>query len=113
MTNTSTDAALQHIDLPAGAAGWVEILRKIKAKRAELDTLEARAREEIQAALGDTEEGRLNGKAVVRWSHTAAPKQFNKKAFVKDHPDLAKKYTTYGQPGRRFTLLDPAEDGAA
>ncbi|MFC5744792.1 hypothetical protein [Actinomadura rugatobispora] len=103
-----TDA---HIDLPGDLAGWVAILRQCRTKRAELDQVEAAAREKIQDALGDQTEGRIDGKPVVRWTHTAPARRLDKKALTADHPDLVEKYTVIGEPGRRFTLLDP-EDGA-
>lgn len=105
-----TTPLVNHVDLPAGLAGWIQVLRQVKAKRTELDKIEERAREEIQAALGETEEGRLNGQAVVRWTHTNGARRFDAKAFGKDHPTLYDQYVRQGQPGRRFTLLD-AEDG--
>lgn len=96
---------MTHVDLPADLSGWIEILRKVKAKRAELDLVEAQAREKIQAALGDEEEGRLGGRPVVRWTHTAPPKRFDGQRFRKEHPRLYDLYVVAGEPGRRFTLI--------
>ena len=106
-----TTPMIDHVDLPAGLAGWIEILRQVKAKRAELDKVEERAREEIQAVLGEREEGRLDGRPVVRWTHTNGARRFDSKAFGKDHPKLYEQYVRQGTPGRRFTLVAP-EDGA-
>jgi hypothetical protein len=100
-----------HVDLPSDLAGWIDILRQVKAKRAELDTVEAQAREKIQDALADAEEGRLDGRPVVRWTHTAAPRRFDKTRFQKEHPRLYDLYVTTGEPGRRFTLITPDTDG--
>lgn len=100
-----------HVDLTDDLAGWLEVLRQVKAKRAELDEVETAAREKIQAALGDTEEGRLDGRPVVRWAHTAPARRFDPKKFRAEHPRLYDLYVTVGQPSRRFTLIDPADGG--
>jgi hypothetical protein len=102
-----------HVDLPADLTGWIDILRQVRAKRAELDTVEAQAREKIQAALADAEEGHLDGRPVVRWTHTAAPKRFDKTRFQKEHPRLYDLYVTAGEPGRRFTLITEQADEQA
>jgi hypothetical protein len=101
-TAVSTD----HIDLPPDLAGWVEILRTVKAKRAALDDLEAAAKQKIQDALGDVEEARIAGQPVARWTHVTPARRFDSKRFAKEQPDVYEQYVTVGQPGRRFTLLD-------
>jgi hypothetical protein len=106
---TTTAAA---VDLKAaGVDGWFLVLKQVKARRAELDATEEQAKNHIKQALGEAVDGQINGEPVVRWLHTAAPRQFNQKAFAKDHPDLAEKYTTYGDPGRRFELVEPKKAG--
>lgn len=95
----------------AGVAGWVLVLEQIAATRAQLDEAEIAAREKIQAALGDAVDGVIDGRPVVRWLHTAAPKRFDKKTFTKDHPELVEKYTTFGPAGRRFELIKPKATG--
>lgn len=100
------------VDLKAaGVDGWFYVLQQVKARRAELDATEEQARNHIKEALGDAVDGQINGAPVVRWLYTAAPRRFNQKAFAEDHPDLAKKYTTYGEPGRRFELVEPKGSG--
>lgn len=105
----STLAEPVPVDLVAADVdGWYQILRKIRDERERLDLVEEQARAAIERALGDNVEGVIDGRPVVRYSHTAAPRRFNRKQFAKDHPNLLAEYTTYGQPGRRFELLDPA-----
>ena len=107
MTMTDENVTASAVDLKtAGVEGWLYVLRQAAERRAELDALEQQAQQHIKDALGDNVEGAIDGRPVVRWSRTAAPRQFNGARFRKDHPELAKKYTTYGQPGRRFTLLE-------
>lgn len=95
----------------AGVDGWYLILRKIREEKARLEIVEQQARDAIEKALGDAVDGVIDGRPVVRWHHTAAPRRFDKKALAKDHPDLIEKYTVVGKPGRRFELVDP-KDGA-
>jgi predicted phage-related endonuclease len=102
-----------HIDLPADLAGWIDVLHQVKAKREELDQVETAAREKIQAALGDTEEGHLDGRPVVRWTHTAPARRFDTKRFKTEHPRLHDLYVTAGEPGRRFTLVTPDDEQEA
>jgi hypothetical protein len=99
------------VDL-AAVQGWVFVLRQAKAKRAELDEVEKKAREHIEALMGDAVDGYLDGKQVIRWHHTAAPRRFDKAAFAKVHPTLAAEFTKVGQPGRRFELVEPKDDVA-
>ncbi|MCU1615024.1 MAG: hypothetical protein JWO98_2564 [Frankiales bacterium] len=96
------------VDLAAaGVAGWYLILDQVAKKREELDGIEAQAQEQIKAVLGDNVDGLIDGKPVLRWLHVAASKRFNRKQLAKDHPDIEKQYTTYGEPGRRFELVKP------
>jgi hypothetical protein len=96
------------VDLAAaGVSGWYEVLLDCRAKKAALDEVEKQARAHIEKALGDHVDGTIDGKPVIRWLHTAAPRTFDKKTFAKDHPDLLAHYTKFGAPGRRFELVDP------
>lgn len=99
------------VDLKAaGVDGWFFVLQQAEEQKALNEETIKNAREKIEAALGDSVDGTIDGRPVVRWHHTAAPRRFNKKALGKDHPDLIEKYTTVGQPGRRFELVKPKTD---
>jgi hypothetical protein len=96
------------VDLKAaGVDGWLYVLRQVAEQREQLDEVEEKAQAAIKEALGDNAEGAIDGEPVVRWTHTAAPRRFNRKQFAKDHPDLERQYIEVGEPGRRFELVKP------
>jgi predicted phage-related endonuclease len=82
----------------------VETLRWIKDRKAELKATEEAARDAIEQALGDSDEGELDGHVVIAW------KSFKRNAldqtFLRDtYPELyesAKRVTEV----RRFTLVE-------
>jgi hypothetical protein len=87
--------------------GWVDVLRTVRARRAELDEVEAKARAEIEAVLGAAETGTVDGKPVLTWKWGKPPRRFDQTRFKAEHPDLASAYTVLGEPVRRLTLMDP------
>lgn len=91
-------------------AGWLAVLDQVAKRREDLDAVEAKAREAIQARLGEATEGLLDGRPVIRWLHTKGARRFNAKRFRKDHPDLAEQYYEVGPPGRRFERVKPQEE---
>lgn len=86
----------------------LEILRFIKDKRAELKQLEETAREAIELALGDNDEGTLDGHVVVTWK-THKRKALNQKLLRDTYPDVYEncKDTT---EVRRFEVVDDVGD---
>lgn len=82
----------------------IEVLRWIKERKAELKELEEHTRSEIEAAMGQRENGTLDGVQVVRWSHFKTTR-LNQNALKKDHPELVANYLETSE-SRRFTLLD-------
>ena len=82
----------------------VETLRAVKDRKAELKAAEELARDAIEQALGDNDEGELDGHPVVTW------KYFKRKAldqtFLREtYPELyesCKKVTEV----RRFEVVD-------
>jgi len=82
----------------------VETLRAVKDRKTELKAAEELARDAIEQALGDNDEGELDGHPVVTW------KYFKRNAldqtFLREtYPELyesCKKVTE----GRRFELVD-------
>jgi hypothetical protein len=97
------------VDLDA-VRGWIDVLRAIKERRAALDELEAKARGHVEAALGDREVGTINGRPEVRWSYTKGRKSIDVTRLRKELPAVAAEYTTTGEPGRRFEVLEVGDD---
>lgn len=82
----------------------LEILRFIKDKRAELKQLEETARDAVEAALGDNDEGTLDGHVAVTWK-THKRKALNQKLLREAYPEIYEscKDTT---EVRRFEVVD-------
>lgn len=96
------------VDLAAaGVDGWLFILKQVEAKREELNGVEQQAKAAIQDALGEEVDGLIDGVPVVRWSHVAGSRKFNRKDFAKAYPQLDEQYTVVGSPGRRFEVIKP------
>lgn len=66
----------------------IAILRHVKAKRLELSELEANARAAVEEALGEDEEGTLDGVTVIRWSRQKRT-SLNQKLLKELHPEIA------------------------
>lgn len=76
---------------------------KLEALQEQVDALNAQIKavtEEIQTALGDTEEKDLGDRHIF-WKWRAGGTRFDSKAFAKDHPDLKEQYTVE-KPRTRF-----------
>lgn len=84
--------------------GPVEVLRYCKARKAELKTLEEAAREQVEAVMGDADEGLLDNEPAIRWP-TYKKRQLDQKALHEDHPELAESYTKFVEQ-RTFTIVD-------
>lgn len=86
----------------------LEILRFIKDKRAELKQLEETARETIELALGDNDEGTLDGHVVVTWK-THKRKALNQKLLRDTYPDIYENCKDVTEV-RRFEVVDDVGD---
>jgi hypothetical protein len=107
-------AKTKPVDLKAaGVDGWLYVLRQVAEQREQLDEVEQQAQQHIKDALGDNVDGAIDGEPVVRWSHTTAPRRFNRKQFATDHPELERQYVEVGEPGRRFELVKPKKASGA
>lgn len=83
----------------------VELLRYVKEKKAELKVIEENARAAIEAALGDHDEGSLDGEPVIRWrfhKRTALDQKLLKEVF----PDVFEECRRTTEV-RRFELVEP------
>lgn len=70
--------------------GQVEALRWCKARRAEIEEIEAAAKAAVQDALGDNDTGTIDGDTVVVWkSHkrTQLDQAYLKKTFPQVHSE--------------------------
>jgi len=81
----------------------VAILVHCKLKKAELKDLEERARAAVEDALGEDENGALDGEPVIRWGHSKR-RQLDQKALRDKEPEIAEEYTSLVET-RRFEVL--------
>ena len=82
----------------------VETLRWIKDRKAELKATEESARDAIEQALGDSDEGELDGHVVVTWK-SFKRNALDQKFLRETYPDLyesAKRVTEV----RRFEIVE-------
>ena len=101
-TDTNTPAA---IDLDATTAKWLEAYREAHNQAEHWQLLAQRAREHVEAALGDAEAGYIDGKPAVRWAIVNSSRIDTKKLEI-EHPDIAEQFRV-PVITRRFTLAKP------
>jgi predicted phage-related endonuclease len=70
----------------------VELLKWAKARKAEIADVEATARAAVEAALGDSEAGTVDGELAVTW-RTRKVRRLNQKALKEAHPDIVEEFT--------------------
>jgi len=95
----TTNGAVQLDELKAQYA----ILEYCRGKRAELDEMAENARAAIEAALGDNEEGTIDGRVAVRWKRFTR-RSLDIKALKDAEPDTYESYTKISET-RRFELV--------
>ena len=99
---------MTHADIDE-LAGWITLRRSLSAEISDLEEKRDAVDERIKAALGDAEEGRIGGVAVVRWTRTVSRRLDH--ALLKSRVAASLLDSCYTeQPGRRFTLLAPKEE---
>lgn len=84
-----------------------EAYKALKDARADLDEMEKRKAEledKIKFCFGDAEAISYGGQTLATWKAPKPSERFDGKAFAKDHPDLAKQYTSTTQGARRFLI---------
>lgn len=82
----------------------VETLRMLKDRKAELQAAEVVARDALEQALGDSDEGELDGHVVVTWKFIKR-NALDQKFLRETYPDLyesCKRVTEI----RRFEVVD-------
>ena len=85
----------------------VETLRWIKDRKAELKEAEEKARDALEQALGDTDEGSLDGHVVVTWKFIKR-NALDQKFLRETYPDLYESCKRVTEV-RRFEVLDTDE----
>lgn len=102
MTTTENDTDTIALD---SIASWVALYRDADEAIKVLEDRKRAAREHIEAALGDTETGTVDGRPAVRWTHVTSKRldQALAKALLKDRDllEAAMVETT----SRRFVLV--------
>lgn len=99
---------MSRVNLDALRAQY-EILRFVKDKRAELKQLEEDARDAIEAALGDAEEGTVDGHVVVTWK-THKRTALDQKLLRKMYPEVAESCKNTTEVRRFEVVEDVGED---
>lgn len=79
-------------------------LKAVKDQIAELDEKKTALEDKIKLGFGDAEAIAYGGDTIATWKAPKPSAKFDAKAFAKDHPDLAKEYTSQAQGIRRFLL---------
>ena len=82
----------------------VTLLRWCKERKKEIADVEAKARAEVEAALGDNEAGTLDGNLAVTW-RSQKRRTLNQKALKEAHPILVEEFTAPTEV-RRFEVID-------
>lgn len=82
----------------------VAVLQWVKQRRAELKELESAARAQVEAAMGEADEGQIDGETVVTWSRSKR-RSLDQKALKEDHPELVEEYKTTTEV-RTFNVVD-------
>lgn len=86
----------------------IAILRWCKQRAKEIKELETKARDEIEAAMGDAEEGVVDGETVVAWKRHKQ-NRFNHSALKEAAPEIVAAYSDTVEV-RRFTLVEKDEE---
>lgn len=79
-------------------------LKALKERIAELDERRTELENKIKLGFGDSEAISYGGQTIATWKAPKPSEKFDAKAFSKEHPDLAKEFTTSVQGARRFLL---------
>lgn len=82
----------------------VETLRAVKDRKAELKAAEEMARDAIEQALGDFDEGELDGHTVVTWKYIKR-NALDQKFLRETYPELYESCKRVTET-RRFEIVD-------
>lgn len=104
---SAPSVARPRVDLDATTTLWLRAYTETRAKIAELEEIATQARRQVEAALGDAEEGVVDGHIVVRWTRVSSSR-IDVKKLAAEHPAIAEAFRVPSE-SRRFTLPDGAE----
>ena len=104
----STQISPEIVDFDPSIAHWVEQYRQAKIEIAKLSEHADIARANIEAALGDSQIGTVNGAPVVRWKAVESSRLDVRKAR-EILPEQVLDLLLVKSSSRRFTLVDPEE----
>lgn len=99
-----TAPARERAQLDETATLWLQAYTETKAEIARLEEQATQARRHIEEALGDAEEGVLDGQIVVRWTFVTS-NRVDLKKLEAEHPDLVEAFRKPSS-SRRFTIAD-------
>ena len=95
-----------HVELDGTTAAWLEAARAASAEIARLSEIKERAIQHVKDTLGDTPEGRVNGKPVVTWAWSKPGQRLDRKKLEGDYgTDVIAAYLVDNQPSRPFKML--------
>ena len=80
----------------------VEILRWCKEREKEIADMKAQARSVVEAALGQSDAGTVDGELAITWRHGKV-KRLNQKALKEKHPELVEEFTDVNEQ-RKFEI---------
>lgn len=83
------------VELDESMSGLIEQLREAREGKKHFSEMEDAIKAKLGMALGDAEEGTINGQRVVTWRQQSRT-SFDAKALEKEHPALFKKFQKTG-----------------
>lgn len=99
-----TAPARTHVDLDDDTAHWLSALIEARKQLHEWEQVVERATERVKTALGEAEEGHVDGHVAVRWTYVDSSR-IDIKKLEAEHPDIAEAFRI-PTTTRRFTIPD-------
>jgi hypothetical protein len=98
------------VSLSPAAAAWLKAARAASQEIARLTEIRDRAQEHVKDALGDAEEGTVNGRPAVSWAWSKPGQRLDRKKLEGDFgPDVIAGYLVDNKPARPFRILGDDE----
>lgn len=91
-------------ELPIEVVAWLDLYKSLQSDIRALEERAADARAHIEEALGETEVGTLNGRAIVRWTNVTSTRFDTRKAREILDPVIYGFLSKESQ-SRRFTVV--------
>jgi hypothetical protein len=94
-------------ELDLVTAAWLKAARVAAAEIARLQEVKERAIGHVKEALGDAEEGTIEGRPAVTWAWSKPGQRLDRKKLEGDFgADVIAAYLVGNQPARPFRILD-------